>query len=193
MKPEEADMLLSEVISYLDSSIGLGKLYYPGSGWDRVPLETLGPERVYHVSLNENRGDPDFDSNIQPAGYVFDEDGNFIMKPEQRIEWMDKIFEKGYFGILGDDAVHRYEANFFNSPFRSGFFDSLLIWCIPYDTTVEAVPEFLRVTRKDGIIIANTDLTFSNSGLNLVDEALESRCRKLDIPEFRVGVYQNVV
>ncbi|MBS3174443.1 hypothetical protein J4440_01020 [Candidatus Woesearchaeota archaeon] len=48
---ERPNILLSEILRYLDSQIGLGLLYYPGCGFDIVPRDTLGYERVVHVSL----------------------------------------------------------------------------------------------------------------------------------------------
>ena len=45
--------LLADTLKYLDNSYGISRLYYAGSGFDPVPRETLGVERVVHLSLEE--------------------------------------------------------------------------------------------------------------------------------------------
>lgn len=48
---EKPDNNLATVLHYLDENFDLGMLYYPGSGFHIKPRDTLGENRVTHLSL----------------------------------------------------------------------------------------------------------------------------------------------
>lgn len=50
---EEKYQILKDTLTTLDKQEHIGKLYYPGSGFDKTPKETLGLERVIHLSKEE--------------------------------------------------------------------------------------------------------------------------------------------
>ena len=185
MSRKNQDELLREVLAYLDKTHGLDKLYYPGSGWHRVPLETLGGDRIYHVSANENKGSTDFIPELHPPGDVYDADGNLVETAQEHRIWMQKIFKEGYFGVLGDDALHKYESDYRRTPFfEEGKFDGTLIWGIPTESAIEAIPEFRRVTKKGGLFILSNEVIYpTHSGdANIISETIDKKLQRLTLP-----------
>lgn len=47
---------LKKILGHLDKEYGIQMVYNAGSGHDRTPKETLGENRVVHLSLEENQG-----------------------------------------------------------------------------------------------------------------------------------------
>ena len=196
MSQKKPDEWLRETLIYLDKNYDLGKLYYPGSGWDRVPLETLGGKRVYHLSANENKGLSDFNPELHPPGEVYDTNNRLVRTAQEQKKWMQKIFEQGYFGVLGDDALYKYEGDYRHTHFfENNKFDSILIWGIPIKSTIEAIPEFRRVTKKGGLFIDNNELIYpSNSGdQDKISKTLDNQLKRLIFPGklSAVPIYQN--
>lgn len=137
----ETEENLKEILTFLDKSGQLGhKLYYPGCGWDRTPIEVLGGKRVYHLSLNETKGMDDFN-------------------PEKYGEKYRPIYEEGYYGVLGEDAKHKYLGDVRNTQkiFKTNMFDSTLLKGISEDFIIEAISELRRVTKDGGLFIVMTE------------------------------------
>ena len=121
-------------------------MYYPGSGWDSIPKDTLGVERVVHLSLEEIEG--------------------------------------GYFKKLGHGI--NIVGDFRNSPFCSNVFDATLIYGIPPDAVLEAIPEFRRVTKIGGLIIVATEKICSvgyKYSFNIIYMILEQQIKAIELPK----------
>lgn len=50
------DCTIKETLKWLDEEHDIKTVYYAGSGHDRIPKETLGKNRIVHLSLEENQG-----------------------------------------------------------------------------------------------------------------------------------------
>lgn len=133
--PEKRERLLlaakqieSDFLDFLDEKYGLGMFFYPGSGWDKVPKETLGLERVVHLSLEETKGDTK---------------GKFCMQED--------VVKYGYFGRLGEGI--KVQADFRTCPFKDNVFDSCFIHYVLSESTIEARGEIERVMKKGALLI----------------------------------------
>lgn len=62
--------------------------------------------------------------------------------------------EVDYFRKLSNGI--KVKGDYRKSPFKSEYFNATLVWCIPPETAFEAIPEFLRVTKKDGLLIVGS-------------------------------------
>jgi len=161
----ESDKKLEKLLVYLDNNYALEKVYYPGSGWHKVPKETLGTDKVVHVSLEEN------------------------------LKWVDG----GYFRRLGKGL--NVKGDYRKSPFQDKTFDATLIWGIPPVTAIDAVPEFRRVTKKNGLLIVGSNQFCStesvyNSRKITFDDVLgcvDGQLTQIKIPScyFGISVYKN--
>lgn len=129
---------LGEALEALDEKYGIGKLYYPGSGWHTTPKEALGEGKIVHLSLEEN------------ASFV---DG-------------------GYFALLGEGIKVKGDYRF--SPFKDGSFDATLIHATPMSSTMDALSEFRRVTKEDGLIIVVSESENGRKGFEAVCDCLGS-------------------
>ncbi len=61
------------------------KVYYPGSGIDKIPKEVLGEDKVIHLSLEENKEVGGYFSRLGPGNKI---EGDFLNSP-----FKDKSFD----------------------------------------------------------------------------------------------------
>lgn len=151
----EDDGNLAPLLKFLDKKYKFGNFYYPGSGFNKVPKETLGEDRVVHLS-------------------------NEIGENGEECIYFDKL-----------DSGIKVRGDYRHSPFKDRSFDATLIWGTPPESTIEAMDEFRRVTKDDGLIIfGNSQFT---GGEMVTSTILGLLCERVDIPErfYRIEVYQN--
>lgn len=118
----------SDFLKFLDKEYGLGLFLYAGSGWDKVPKETLGLERVIHLSLEETKG-------------------NKLIKDHLPKD----VAKHGYFGRLGGGI--KVQGDFRKCPFKDEAFGSCYIHYVWYDAITEAKHDVVRVLDKKGLLI----------------------------------------
>ena len=139
--------VLAITLAYLDQTYGIKKLYYPGSGLDIVPKNTLGIDRVVHLSLEEC----------------------------------------DYFSKFGEGI--KIKGDFRNSGFPDNTFDATLIRRTPYKATKEGIPDFKRVTKKEGLIILETESADDIMGGGywmLIDKFLD--LKTIELPDMCEGI-----
>lgn len=118
----------SDFLKFLDKEYGLGLFLYAGSGWDKVPKETLGLERVIHLSLEETKG-------------------NDLVKDHLPKD----VAKYGYFGRLGEGI--KVQGDFRECPFKDRVFGSCYIHYVWYDAVTEAKQDITRVLKENGLVI----------------------------------------
>jgi len=132
--------IASDFLKFLDQEYCLGLFLYAGSGWDGVPKETLGLERVIHLSLEETKGNK--------LKYRLPED----------------IVKHGYFGRLGEGV--KVQGDFRKCPFKGESFGSCYIHLVWHDAVTEAKQDIVRVLKKNGLlIIAKASHKFSSKNI----------------------------
>ncbi|MBI2645346.1 hypothetical protein HYW94_04210 [Candidatus Uhrbacteria bacterium] len=101
---------------------GIDVAYYPGSGYDVVPRDALGSDRVIHLSLEG-------------------QDSYYRMKHTQ-----DDLrgYEKRDMELVGD---------YRSSPLKDASVDTVIVKGLPIHSAVQAVPDFKRVMKDDGILL----------------------------------------
>lgn len=100
--------------------------------------------------------------------------------------------EVDYFKKLGNGT--KVKGDYRKSPFKSRYFDATLIWGIPPETALEAVDEFLRVTKEDGILIVGSSrICYMSSSFDFIQYCLNTLIERITIkglhPE--ISVYKN--
>lgn len=123
-----AKQIASDFLKFLDEQYNLSLFLYAGSGWDKVPKETIGLEKVIHLSLEEIKGD---------------RYGKFKQRED--------IVKQGYFGILGEGL--KVQGDFRKCPFKDETFKSCYIHYVFCNSVLEAREDITRVLKKDGLLI----------------------------------------
>ncbi|MBL7100368.1 MAG: hypothetical protein ISS23_00260 [Nanoarchaeota archaeon] len=97
----------------------------------------------------------------------------------------------GYFKKLGRGIKVR--GDYRQSPFRNNKFDVTLIWGIPTETAREAINDFRRVTKKDGLFVVGNQNLCSMLGFNVIYKSLDKQLERIPTPFEYLGirVYQN--
>lgn len=148
---------LDEILSYLDEEYNIGMLYYPGSGSDSTPKDTLGKDGVVHLSLEENA------ERTTP-----------------------------YFVFLGRGL--KVKGDYRQAPFANDSFDATLIYGIPPESAIDAIPEFRRVTKHNGLLIVGShEICPTGDDFDIVAEALDEQLDRIQMPSRFSGfsVYKN--
>ena len=153
---ERIDRRLKKLLRYLAKHYPIQRLYYPGSGAHAIPLEALGEDKVFHVSLEENR-------QFVPGGY----------------------FERL-------NARNMIVADFRKSPFRDNFFDATLLWGTPPESTIEAIDEFIRVTKLEGLLIVEGSDFNIHRRFGRVRKILDKRFPRIKIPFYLGGIIRKI-
>lgn len=152
----EVDRILYRTLKHLDQNYNIQKVYYPGSGFHKVPKRALGIEKVVHLSKEEIEG--------------------------------------GYFKNLGEGI--KVQGDYMQSPFKDHSFDATLIWGIPPDTAIISIPEFLRVTKPNGLLITGTSelCQVGYDNFDTIYLFLDRHLNRIKLPkiDFRIRVYQNL-
>ncbi len=101
------------------------RVYYPGSGADRVPRNAIGKDRIIHLY----RADID----------------HLILEDRERNR------RRGRISTIQEDI--EIDGDFRCSPLKSESVDCVLVRGIPVHTAVEAIDDFLRVLQPNGFLI----------------------------------------
>ncbi|MCA9486244.1 MAG: hypothetical protein H6500_00530 [Candidatus Woesearchaeota archaeon] len=191
-KEIDDDLLLKRLLVFLRDNEYIpkdGLFYYPGSGWHDVPLQVFGADKVYHLSKEETKGDPDVLRDPLFKGES--------APPSQRKR---EIFEDGYFSQLRKTgAKYMIEGDYRETQaiFEENKFAATLIWGVPSETIIEALPELCRVTKINGLLILGTDQLYMKEKWNQkepIKEVLEQRnFPRVSLPEefSLICVYRN--
>lgn len=123
-----SNQVVSDFLKFLDEEYDLGLFLYAGSGWDKVPKETLGLERVVHLSLEEVKGDKCGKFNI-----------------------IEDVVKHGYFGRLGKGI--KVQGDFRKCPFKDKTFGSCYIHYVLCEQVLEAKEDLTKVLDKNGLLI----------------------------------------
>lgn len=124
-RPEEYEKNRRGFLKWVEQFYRPQKIYYPGSGFDRLPKAVFGENRVTHLSLEET--------------------GKVLLKGDKR----KKV--GGYFSKLGSGK--KVEGDFLHSPFKDESFDMVLVHDTPFDATEGGLVEFWRVLRAGGVLV----------------------------------------
>lgn len=100
--------------------------------------------------------------------------------------------EVEYFKKLGSGV--KVKGDYRKAPFKSGYFDATLVWGIPPETALEAIDEFLRVTKEDGLLIVGSSrICYMPSSFDFIQYNLSTLIERVTIkglnPE--ISVYKN--
>lgn len=186
------DLLLKKLLVFLRDNGYIQKdslFYYPGSGWHDIPLQVFGADKVYHLSKEETKGDPDV---LRDPLFK----GESAPPTQRKLE----IFRGGYFSQLRKTgAKYMIEGDYRKTQdiFEDNKFAATLIWGVPPQTIIEALPELCRVTKENGLLILGTDQLYMEekwSGKEPIKETLEQRnLPRVPLPkEFSlICVYRN--
>jgi|GEM_PF-1942079 len=120
--------------------------YYPGSGYDVVPRNAMGSDRVIHLSLEEH-------------------DSYYRLKHAQ-----DNLrgYEKRDMELVGD---------YRSSPLKDASVDAVVVKGIPIHSAVEAVSDFQRVLKNNGIVLLVDDK--SMVGTHVLKKEIAQRFTKI--------------
>lgn len=120
--------------------------YYPGSGYDVVPRDALGRDRVIHLSREEH-------------------DSYYRMKHAQ-----DNLrgYDKRDMELVGD---------FRSSPLKTASVDIVLVKGIPLHSALEALDDFERALKDDGLLLYVNDR--SMVGMELLRQGIQKKFIKM--------------
>ena len=83
-------------------------------------------------------------------------------------------------------------SDFRKSPFRDNFFDATLLWGMPPETTIEAIDEFIRVTRLEGLMIVEGSDFNIHRRFGRVHKILDKKFPSIKIPFFLGGIIRKI-
>lgn len=80
-----------EFLQWVKDTYNPLKVYYAGSGWDKLPREILGEDVIVHLSLEETRGQQSQHGYFPKLGSGHKVEGNFLQSPFRK-ESFDAVY-----------------------------------------------------------------------------------------------------